>query len=225
MTSCQVAGCWGEIDSTGFCNVCGSADWDARVGRGAEDLVAAPLSKPPYSHPGSPAFAPTFDREPLGVGIYLVLLNLSGHGADAVRIVAACYQKAEHRRTQVERLLLSHDWRPQLVGCVATLVAERSDRPLGVLIGAARRSSWVSPQILATVSLATPPGWEVQIEEAILERQDPKAAAALVHLRTGRSPELVALAQQDTDGGGEIARHWRDHIKVAFDGAGVTRDW
>ena len=183
-----------------------------------------------------PAFAPAFERGPLEVGAYMVLLNLSHDEADAIRIVAACYQAAEDKNGEVENLLLSDldrqwrqgqvlGWRQQLVGCVALLVAEPPDRPLEALVKAACDHSWVSPQILVTASLADPSDWESRVEASILEREDAKAAAALVSIIPGSSAVSRALPTKDLERGDAIAQSWRGRITSAFDAAGIDRTW
>lgn len=180
-----------------------------------------------------PSFAPAFDPGPLDSGAYLVLLNLSRRRSEAVLIVARCLDAAEDKRMQVANLLggSSHwpmtnsDWRPHLVGCVALLAASPQERPLDALIEAARRPSWVSPQILATTALLDVPDWADQVESAIIERGNAKTAAALHALAGIRSSQLVDLANHDSENGDEIALHWRDDITTAFDVAGIARSW
>jgi hypothetical protein len=121
--------------------------------------------------------------------------------------------------------MTSSDWRPHLVGCVALLAMEPEDRPLDALLGAACRSSWVSPQLLVTTVLADVPSWPEQVESAILDRGDPKAVAALRALQGNDSSQLIELASRDTDHGGAIAMGWRDRITAAFDKAAVPRSW
>ena len=157
------------------------------------------------------------------------LLNPSKDEAEGVRIVAGCYQAAEDKKRDVENLFLSQrsslGWRARLVGCVALLVAERNDGPLDALIKAACNCSWVSPQILVTASLAVPPVLQSRVEASILEREDAKAAAALVFLRPELSPGLIALASGDLARGDALAEGWRKSITSALDAAGIRRTW
>jgi hypothetical protein len=199
-----------------------------------------------------PAFAPAFERGPSESGAYLALLNLNRRPGQAVLIVARCLEAAEDKRKQVSNLLRgslgfeidqlraegvrlsdadldslvdSSNWRPQLVGCVALLATNPRERPLGALLDAASRPSWVSPQLLATTALVDAPNWPIRVESAILARGDAKAAAALCALAGERSSELIDLANRDTDTGDGIALGWRDGITTAFDKAGVPRSW
>jgi hypothetical protein len=94
---------------------------------------------------------------------------------------------------------------------------------LDVLVEAACRYSWVSPQILVTATLAEPRGWERSVTEAIVDRQDAKAAAAMSALSPERSPGFAELVKRDRQGGASIAFRWRDRIAEAFDRAGVHR--
>lgn len=175
------------------------------------------------------AFSDAFTSGPTdrgSVGWYLVLLNLHEDGADAVRVVARCLANAMDARGQVRGLLLSPEgWRPQLVGCVAVLAADPAHRPADALVEAARQPSWVAPQILVTASLTAPAGWKNRVANAVVQRQDPKAAAALVATTDGASPTLKALADHDAEGGASIAIAWRAAIGAAFDEAGLTRTW
>lgn len=82
-----------------------------------------------------------------------------------------------------------------------------------------------APQILVTASLTAPAGWESGVANAVVQRQDAKAAAALVATTEGSSPALKALADHDAEGGASIAIAWRTAIGAAFDEAGLTRTW
>jgi hypothetical protein len=174
-----------------------------------------------------PAFAPAFEPGPLEVGAYLVLLNLSHDTSEAVLIVSLCLERAHNKRQQIANLFSGSlgGWRSQLVGCVATLASMTDDRPDDALLNATCRSSWVSPQLLATMSLVDPSDWLPQVEQAILDRGDPKAAAAFLALNGNESEALAALAPLDRDSGDEIALGWRERITVAFDRADLTRSW
>ena len=180
-----------------------------------------------------PAFAPAFEPGPLETVAYLVLLNLNRRQSEAVLIVARCLDAAEDKRRQISNLLggsshwpmTSLDWRPHLVGCVAILAANPRDRPLDSLLEAASRPSWVSPQLLATTALADVPDWPRQLESAILDRGDAKAAAAFRALDGESSDQLIDLANRDTEYGDEIALGWSERITTAFDGARIPRSW
>ena len=202
-----------------------------------------------------PAFAPAFEPGQMEAGgPYLILLgmgNVAMPASEAVRIVVRCLEAAEDKRTQVsnlfnstfgyidrlraserqlseaswDRLMKTSDWRPQLVGCVALLGTTPRERPLDALLHAACRPSWVSPQLLVTTALADVPGWPSQVQDAILQRSDPKAAAAFCALQGNDSSELIDLANQDRDRAGAIALSWRDGITAAFDTAGLPRSW
>jgi hypothetical protein len=88
-----------------------------------------PVAEGPFAE--FPAFAPAFEPGPLGVGAYLVLLNLGERSGEAVRVVADCLENASNKRNQIGNMLVGElGWRPQLVGCVAILAAEPGARPL-----------------------------------------------------------------------------------------------
>jgi hypothetical protein len=173
-----------------------------------------------------PSFAPAFEPGPQGVGAYLVLLNLGEQSGDAVCVVANCLENASNKRDQIGNMLVSGlGWRPQLVGCVAILAADPGERPIGRLVDAASSWSWVSPQLLATLSLLDPPDWVPRVEAAIAERADAKAAAALREVSGKASARIAGLADADVEGGGDILRRWRTRIASAFDDARVPRSW
>jgi hypothetical protein len=175
---------------------------------------------------GFPAFAPAFEPGALDVGAYLVLLNLGEQSGDAVRVVADCLENASNKRDQIGNMLVGQlGWRAQLVGCVAILAAERGERPLDRLLDAASSGSWVSPQLLATLTLLDPPDWVPRVEAAIVERGDAKAAAALREVSGKASARIAELADADVDDGGDILRRWRGRIASAFDDARVRRSW
>ena len=175
------------------------------------------------------AFAPVFVGGPEGkpgLGWWLVLLKQYEDGAAAVRVVRDCLERCDDRRAAVARLLLTpQNWRPRLVGCVAVLVAEPSDRPLDALLQAVRAGSFVAPQLLVTASLVCPVGWEREVADDVLERGHPKAAAAFVAVSAAAAPELEQLATTDRQGGAAIARRWRESTGASFEEAGLKRWW
>jgi hypothetical protein len=174
-----------------------------------------------------PDFGPAFEPQPpLTVGAYLVLLNLTERAPEAVAIVARCLDEASNSQEQIKRLLSGGlGWRPQLVGCVALLAADPTERPMQELHEAACSPSWVAPQLLTTLSLLGSRHTLAGTEGRITDREDPKAAAALAALLEDPSPALVELATRDADGGADIARRWRSGIAAAFDEAGLSRSW
>lgn len=160
-----------------------------------------------------------------GPGWYLALLNWSYDGAAAVGVVRTCLDRSRDRPGDTANLLLMDDWRPQLVGCVALLIADPADRAVGELLQAIRRGSWIAPQLLATAALACPAGWEADVAADVLERGDSKAAAAFVAVSSSVPPELQALAAADDEGGAEIVRQWHTCLASALDEAGIGRAW
>jgi hypothetical protein len=174
-----------------------------------------------------PAFAPAFEPGSLEVGAYLVLLNLGQQTSEALQIVSGCLDQAQNKRQQITNLFTGSlgGWRSQLVACVATLIASADDRPNDALLDAACGSSWVSPQLLVTMTFVGPSGWLPQVEQAILEREDPKAAAAFLALNGDGSESLAALAPRDRDHGGGIALAWRERITAGFGQSGLSRSW
>jgi hypothetical protein len=107
---------------------------------------------------------------------------------------------------------------------VALLAMNPPDRPVYALLDCVDHS-WVAPQLLATAALVNAPNWPAHVENAILDRGDAKAAAALCALDGMRSSQLIHLASQDTQHGDGIALGWRDRITAAFDLAGIFRSW
>jgi hypothetical protein len=193
---------------------------------GREFLEAHPLIDDNYRD--FRAFARAFEPGPLTVPAYLVLLNLAEHASKAVVIVSRCLDNDDDMREQTGHLLLGRGalgWRPQLVGCFALLATTPDDRPLDALAEAVRRPSWVSPQMLATMSLANPSGLTLQVERSIVDRGDAKSASAFAALSGSKSPEIVNLASQDSEGGNHMALRWRDKITRTFDEAGLSRSW
>jgi hypothetical protein len=156
---------------------------------------------------------------------YLTLLNLYDDGPGAVKAVAGCIAKAKNKPTAIEAMLRSADgWRPQLVGCVATLAVDAADRPIDALLRAACASSWVSPQLVVTVSFVAPAEFPT-IDRAIAQRNDAKAAAALAAIADSPSAETARLAGDDRERGGAIASGWQASIRRAFEDAGVPHSW
>ena len=175
-----------------------------------------------------PPFSPAFSPGPHDVPPYLKLLNLGdGAGAaEAVRTVTTCLKESSERDDEVVNLLTATpNWRPHLVGCIALLSAERTNRTDDALVEAGCQFSWVAPQLLATMSLLDPPNWAPRVRRSILDRQDPKAASAFQALKADGSLDLLVLSGLDRDYGGRIALGWRERIGAIFDDAGVQRTW
>jgi hypothetical protein len=174
------------------------------------------------------AFAEVFSSGPDadGAGWYLKLLGLRPDGPRAVQVVARCLGAAGRPRDEIEALLaVGTGWREHLVGCVAALVADPVVRPTDAVTRAASSYSWASPQVLVTATLIGTGDWAARAGRAIVERSDPKAAAALAALVSPVSPQVGALAEQDVHGGADIARRWQRKIGTAFDDAGLHRSW
>ena len=181
---------------------------------------------PGLGHDGACAEVFSSGPDAHGAGWYLKLLGLRTDGARAVQVVARCLGMAGRPREEIEALLIGGaGWREHLVGCVAALVADPGVRPIEAVTRAASSYSWASPQILVTASLIGAGDWATRAERAIVERTDPKAAAALAALVDPVSPQVGSLAGQDLHGGAHIARRWRRAIGTAFDDAGLDRSW
>lgn len=174
-------------------------------------------------------FEPLFASEPggkQGPGWYLVLLNLHHDGAAAVQVVQRCLKRSRDPRQDVGNLLRGDEgWRPQLVGCTALLMTDPGDRPVDELLQAIRNGSWIAPQLIATASAASASAWETEVVQAVIDRGDSEAAAALAELWPGGPADLRSLAATDDQGGASIVRYWLNSLASAFDDAGASRTW
>ncbi|HEY1693095.1 MAG TPA: O-acetyl-ADP-ribose deacetylase [Polyangiaceae bacterium] len=175
-----------------------------------------------------PSFAPLFEKRPTsGVPAHLQLLNLAPDAVEAVDAVRdATMRSGERLDVEIAALLAERNWRPQLVGAVAVLVAEANDARLTALWSAIDRPCWISPQLVAVASFADA-AFDARAR-ARLDRRGPgsiadhpaKTLSALFRvseLRAGASEwfapyaaseELRAILASDTDRGGEIAERW-----------------
>lgn len=124
------------------------------------------------SEPGdeAPARVPAPFRSLLGPGApYLELLSLRSD--QALRPVRAALAGSGRMVADVETLLRTLYWRPQLVGAVASLLL--SGPACGGLAGevwaALDRGSWVAPQ-LVVIALQLDPGFEAQAFQRLEHR-------------------------------------------------------
>lgn len=104
------------------------------------------------------SFTPLFERSPQArVPRYLLLLNIAPDAREAVdEIRRAVTASGERLDSEIAALLRERNWRSQLVGAVATLVAGGGDARIDALWSAVDRPSWISPQLVATASLLDP---------------------------------------------------------------------
>jgi O-acetyl-ADP-ribose deacetylase (regulator of RNase III) len=101
-----------------------------------------------------PSFTALFERdERLQVTPYLSLLNASSGAGTAVALVRESTARSGNLDLEIAALLAQNNWRPQLVGAVALILAGPSEGRLAALWEAIDRPCWVSPQLVATVSL------------------------------------------------------------------------
>jgi hypothetical protein len=103
-----------------------------------------------------PGFRPAFDPDPVGVGWYLELLNLSQRPTEAVRVVTQCVATATDPNTEIEALWEELDWRFHLVGAVGLLALPDRRPAVDLLWRRLEQGSWVAPQLCATAALADP---------------------------------------------------------------------
>jgi hypothetical protein len=98
-----------------------------------------------------------FERGPVRVPAYLVLLNLHGDDTPAIvnqlrEAVAASGDKVEEL---IARMLATPNWRVQLIGAAALLIAGSSNG-IKALWAALDRPCWTSPQLAAVASRIDP---------------------------------------------------------------------
>jgi len=103
-------------------------------------------------------FSVMFERGDLDVPAYLELLNL-GHRDGAVaalRRLRAVLDASEWSEAHLEALLAGLNWRPHLVGAVASLMVEDSHNMVPWLWRTLDTGSWVAPQICTALSFVQP---------------------------------------------------------------------
>jgi hypothetical protein len=102
-----------------------------------------------------PSFRPLFaTSERAGASGYLKLLNLTDGAREAIdQIRTAIARSVDRVDAEIAALLGESNWRPQLVGAVAVLVAGANAARLTALWSAIDRPCWTSPQLVATASL------------------------------------------------------------------------
>lgn len=200
--------------------------------------------------PGFPSFGPMFQKGPANVGRYLTLLNLGDGASEAVRRAKACLERSPRAASEITEAFEVEGWREHLVGAVALLASRAEARPIECLWRLVDRGSWVSPQLVATLSL-TDPKFEqaaaAALDRLVAEPHEPlppttspeeaayrhsvvgpsvgpaKSVAALVGL-TGMAPAANAaeVVNRDSDGSGEIAVRWREGIVRVFADARIA---
>lgn len=85
---------------------------------------------------------------------YLLLLDMAPAAREAiVAIREAIASSGARLDAEIDALLTERNWRPQLVGCVALVVAGPNESRLASLWGAINRPCWTSPQLVASASL------------------------------------------------------------------------
>ncbi|WP_394845435.1 hypothetical protein LZC95_51440 [Pendulispora brunnea] len=213
------------------------------------DVGRMPEKHPPQSAPQRPVFAafpsfaalfPTSPRS--GEPRYSSLLGCSpADAAQSVQAVRdAVARSGEHVDAEIHELLADRNWRVQVVGAVALLIAGLNRRRKAELWAAFDRGSWVSPQ-LAAVGHLIDPDFDARARERIdtviervrrdvesgIESVDDwlaKATMALVQLCEWRETAaswirertenemLQRIAARDVDKGGFIAQHWANAV-------------
>lgn len=84
----------------------------------------------------------------------LLLLDMAPAAREAiVAIREAIASSGARLDAEIDALLTERNWRPQLVGCVALVVAGPNESRLASLWGAINRPCWTSPQLVASASL------------------------------------------------------------------------
>lgn len=106
--------------------------------------------------PGFPSFGPMFKKGSANVGRYLTLLNLGDGASEAVRRAKACLERSPRAASEITETFEVEGWREHLVGAVALLASPAEARPIECLWRLVDRGSWVSPQLVATLSLTDP---------------------------------------------------------------------
>lgn len=131
--------------------------YDAPSAMALQSALAETRDEPePAPFAAFPSFAPLFqERMPSGVPAHLQLLNLGPRAVEAVDAVRdATMRSGERLDVEIAALLAESNWRPQLVGAVAVLVANANDVRLTALWSAIDRPCWSSPQLVAVASFA-----------------------------------------------------------------------
>lgn len=191
-----------------------------------------------------------FKKGPAGVGRYLTLLNLGDGASEAVRRATVCLGRSPSAASEITSTFEVDGWREHLVGAVALLASPAEARPIESLWRRVDRGSWVSPQLVATLSLTDPEFRQTApaaLDRLVAEPHEPlsatassaeaayrhsvvgpgvgavKTAAALVAL-TGLTPVGAAaeVVKGDSEGSGEMAARWREGIVRVFADAGVA---
>lgn len=103
-------------------------------------------------HQGLGEFGP-FERILEG---YLTLLHLDRRASRVIAAIARIVRDAHDSPPYIERMLADPDWRPQLIGAVATLCTPMPSPFVPYLWNAVDRGSWVAPQIAVVLLLVDP---------------------------------------------------------------------
>jgi hypothetical protein len=103
-------------------------------------------------------FSVMFEPGGLDVPAYLELLNLSHRdgAVAALRRLRAVLDASEWSEAHLEALLGGLNWRPHLVGAVASLMLEYSHKKVPWLWRTLDKGSWVAPQICTALSFVQP---------------------------------------------------------------------
>ncbi len=133
-----------------------------------------------------------------GVPRYLLLLNVAPGAREAVDAIRhSAIQSGDRLDAEIAALLAQNNWRPQLVGAVAILIAGANDARLAALWGAIDRPCWTSPQLVAAASLV-----DVDFEARARMRLDRRGALDARDVESMPWP-----ARHSALGPGSIQRH------------------
>jgi Macro domain len=146
-----------------------------------------------------PSFEPLFAKnETAQVPHYLLLLNVAPLAKEAVNEIRHALSRSGDRLDiEVVALLGESNWRPQLVGAVAALVAGPNEQRIEALWRAIDRPSWVSPQLVAAVSVL-----DAAFDENARARLDRRGA-----LDAAEATRMPWLERHSALGPGSVVAH------------------
>lgn len=84
---------------------------------------------------------------------YLELLNTTGSWKEIIERMRQCIREARNPFPDIYRLLEDPNWRPNIVGAVALLLAPGNGEAVERLWKCMDKGSWASPQLAAAASL------------------------------------------------------------------------
>lgn len=118
-----------------------------------------------------PSFGATIWSGTTRVPLHLPLLHISAGAGEAIEAITKACSMSPDPMAEIRSLLADVNWRPNLVGAVATLVHRYDGRIVEELWGAFDGGSWVSPQ-LAVVAACIDDGFVARATSRIEARCD-----------------------------------------------------